>query len=77
MPRLKVLKREFKVVMLVDNVGIIVDCDGQPVGGSLVFGGCPDGIGEIGSSLVALDGDKELVRMSLLMMRMGRARWWL
>nr|GEV14942.1 transforming growth factor-beta receptor-associated protein 1 [Tanacetum cinerariifolium] len=57
-PRLKVLKREFKVVMLVDNVGIIVDCDGQPVGGSLVFGGCPEGIAEMGSSLVALDGDK-------------------
>ncbi|PWA93430.1 vacuolar sorting protein 39 [Artemisia annua] len=57
-PRLKVLKREFKVVVLVDNVGIIVDCDGQPVGGSLVFGGCPDGIAEMGSNLVALDGDK-------------------
>ncbi|XP_024988456.1 transforming growth factor-beta receptor-associated protein 1 isoform X2 [Cynara cardunculus var. scolymus] len=57
-PRLKVLKKEYKVLMLVDNVGVIVDSQGQPVGGSLVFNGSPDGIGEIGTSVVALHSGK-------------------
>ncbi|KAI3796504.1 hypothetical protein L1987_39176 [Smallanthus sonchifolius] len=48
-PRLKVLKKDYKILMLVDNVGIVVDSHGQPVGGSLVFHGSPDGIGEMGS----------------------------
>lgn len=67
-PRLKVLKREYKVVMMVDNVGIIVDSHGQPVGGSLVFHGSPDGIGEMGSSVVALHSGK----MELYLKKSGK-----
>ncbi|KAL4585968.1 hypothetical protein LXL04_010596 [Taraxacum kok-saghyz] len=60
-PRLKVLKKEYKVLMLVDNVGIIIDSQGQPVGGSLVFHGSPDGIGEMGTSVISLhNGTMEL-----------------
>nr|XP_043636566.1 vacuolar sorting protein 3-like isoform X1 [Erigeron canadensis] len=57
-PRLKVLKKDYKVLMMFDNVAIIVDIHGQPVGGSLVFHGSPDGIGELGSSVVAVRSGK-------------------
>ncbi|MFS7889263.1 putative vacuolar sorting protein 39/Transforming growth factor beta receptor-associated domain 1 [Helianthus anomalus] len=57
-PRLKVLKKDYKIFMLVDNVGIIVDSHGQPVGGSLVLQGSPDGIGEMGSCVVAIQSGK-------------------
>ncbi|KAK9051478.1 hypothetical protein SSX86_028105 [Deinandra increscens subsp. villosa] len=57
-PRLKVLKRDCKILMMVDNVGIIVDSHGQPVGGSLVFHGSPYGIGEMGSCVVAVHSGK-------------------
>lgn len=48
-PQLKLLLRESRVLLLVDNVGIIVDAQGQPVGGSLVFRSFPDSLAEIGT----------------------------
>ncbi|KAL8033886.1 hypothetical protein ABFX02_13G185100 [Erythranthe guttata] len=53
MPRLKLLVKESNVLLMVDNVGIIVDIEGQPVGGSLVFKETPDSFREIGSYVVA------------------------
>ncbi|CAN4116190.1 unnamed protein product [Withania somnifera] len=50
-PRMKLLARECKVMLMVDNVGVIVDSEGQPVGGSLVFAEAPETIGEIGTYL--------------------------
>ena len=46
-PRLKLLHKEWRVLLLVDNVGVIVDPHGQPVGGSLVFRHGLDLVGEI------------------------------
>ena len=61
MPHLKLLRKEHKVLLLVDNVGIIVNAYGQPVGGSLVFRHFPDSVGEISSYVVvASDGKMEL-----------------
>ncbi|XP_027185789.1 vacuolar sorting protein 3 isoform X1 [Coffea eugenioides] len=57
-PQLKLLVRECRVLLLVDNVGVTVDTEGQPVGGSLVFRGVPDSIGEIGSHVVAVKNGK-------------------
>ncbi|XP_050231030.1 vacuolar sorting protein 3 isoform X2 [Mercurialis annua] len=60
-PQLKFLWKEKKVLMLVDVVGIVVDEHGQPVGGSLVFRGCPDSIGELSSCVVLVrDGKMEV-----------------
>ncbi|GLT59107.1 hypothetical protein SLA2020_319460 [Shorea laevis] len=60
-PLLKLLWREWRVLLLVDNVGVIVDVHGQPVGGSLVFRRAPDSIGELSSYVVvARDGKMEL-----------------
>ncbi|PRQ29934.1 putative quinoprotein alcohol dehydrogenase-like superfamily [Rosa chinensis] len=60
-PRLKLLRKEWNVLLLVDNVGIIANAHGQPVGGSLVFHRDPDSIGEISSYVVvARDGKMEL-----------------
>ncbi|XP_071705683.1 vacuolar sorting protein 3 [Rutidosis leptorrhynchoides] len=67
-PRLKVLRKEYNVVMMVDNVGIIVNSNGQPVGGSLVFHGSPNGLGEMGSSVVALHSGK----MELYLKKSGK-----
>lgn len=53
-PQLKLLVRECRVLLVVDNVAVSVDTDGQPVGGSLVFQGVPDSIGEIGSHVVVV-----------------------
>ncbi|XP_047954954.1 vacuolar sorting protein 3 isoform X2 [Salvia hispanica] len=53
LPRLKLLAKESRVMLMVDNVGIVVDLVGQPVGGSLVFKEAPDSIKEIGSYVIA------------------------
>ncbi|KAH0985196.1 hypothetical protein GBA52_012373 [Prunus armeniaca] len=61
LPRLKLLCKEWNLLLLVDNVGIIANAHGQPVGGSLVFHSNPDSIGEISSYVVvARDGKLEL-----------------
>ncbi|KAI5422959.1 vacuolar sorting protein 3 [Lathyrus oleraceus] len=60
-PRLKLLYREWRVLLLVDNVGIIVDAQGQPVGGSLVFRNGLDSVGELSFYVVVVsDGKIEL-----------------
>lgn len=60
-PRLKLLYREWRVLLLVDNVGIIVDAHGQPVGGSLVFRHGLDSVGELSFYVVVVsDGKIEL-----------------
>lgn len=60
-PRLKLLPKAHKVLLLVDNAGITVDSYGQPVGGSLVFRHAPDSIAEFSSYVgVARDGKMEL-----------------
>jgi hypothetical protein len=49
------------VLLLVDNVGIIVDEQGQPVGGSLVFRHGLDSVGELSFYVVVVsDGKIEL-----------------
>ncbi|XP_047330335.1 vacuolar sorting protein 3 [Impatiens glandulifera] len=57
-PKLKLLPKELRVLLVVDNVGITVNSQGVPVGGSLVFRGAPDSIGEIGSCIAALNNGK-------------------
>ncbi|PSS09434.1 Transforming growth factor-beta receptor-associated protein [Actinidia chinensis var. chinensis] len=57
-PWLKLLLKEYKVLLLVDNVGVIVNAQGQPVGGSLVFRRAPDSVGEIGSSVAVVRNGK-------------------
>ncbi|KAK7382866.1 hypothetical protein VNO80_01996 [Phaseolus coccineus] len=57
-PRLKLLHKEWRVLLLVDNVGVIVDAHGQPVGGSLVFRNGLDSVGEIGSYVVVVSEGK-------------------
>ncbi|XP_002523291.2 vacuolar sorting protein 3 [Ricinus communis] len=60
-PQLKLLWKEKKVLMLVDNVGIVVNEHGQPVGGSLIFRHSPDSVGELSSCVVVVrDGKMEL-----------------
>nr|KJB69957.1 hypothetical protein B456_011G051400 [Gossypium raimondii] len=61
-PLLKLLWRNWEVLLLVDNVGVIVDALGQPVGGSLVFRkGGPDSIGDLSSYVVVVrDGKMDL-----------------
>ncbi|KAK9267644.1 hypothetical protein L1049_010075 [Liquidambar formosana] len=60
-PQLKLLWKEHKVLLLVDNVGIIANAHGQPVGGSLLFRRAPDSVGEISSYLIVVrDGKMEL-----------------
>ncbi|KAL7174529.1 hypothetical protein ACSBR2_033720 [Camellia fascicularis] len=60
-PRLKLLLKEYKVLLLVDNVGVIVNAQGQPVGGSLIFRRAPDSVGEIASCVaVVRNGKMEL-----------------
>ena len=61
LPFLKLLWKEKKVLLVVDNVGIIVDEHGQPVGGSLVFRKGPDSVGELASYVIVVrDGKLEL-----------------
>ncbi|KAL8151595.1 hypothetical protein V2J09_021403 [Rumex salicifolius] len=60
-PRLKLLPRSHKVLLLVDNVGIIANSNGQPVSGSLVFLVVPDAIAELSLYVVvARDGKIDL-----------------
>ncbi|KAK8618634.1 hypothetical protein V6N13_132620 [Hibiscus sabdariffa] len=61
-PLLKLLWKNWEVLLLVDNVGVIVDALGQPVGGSLVFRkGGPDSVGDLSSYVVVVrDGKMEL-----------------
>ncbi|XAR60223.1 hypothetical protein NMG60_11033497 [Bertholletia excelsa] len=57
-PQLKLLMKEYKVLLLVDNIGIIINAQGQPVGGSLVFRRAPDSVGEIASCVAAVKNGK-------------------
>lgn len=57
-PQLKLLVREARVLLVVDNVGIIVDAEGQPVGGSLVFRSFPDSLAEIGICVAVVRNGK-------------------
>ncbi|KAK8633435.1 hypothetical protein V6N13_014281 [Hibiscus sabdariffa] len=59
---LKLLWKNWKVLLLVFSVGVIVDALGQPVGGSLVFRkGGPDSVGDLSSYVVVVrDGKMEL-----------------
>lgn len=57
-PKLKPLFGE-EVLLLMDNLGVIIDTLGQPKGGSLVFKCMPDGVCQLGSYLV-VSGDAKL-----------------
>lgn len=57
-PRIKLLRKEWKLLLLVDNVGVSVDSQGQPVGGSLVFRYAPDFVGEMGRYVVVVKNDE-------------------
>ncbi|KAK7286832.1 hypothetical protein RJT34_22115 [Clitoria ternatea] len=60
-PQLKLLHKEWRVLLVVDNVGVVVDAHGQPVGGSLVFRRGLDSVGEIDSYVIVVrDGRIEL-----------------
>ncbi|KAF6164960.1 hypothetical protein GIB67_005329 [Kingdonia uniflora] len=60
-PYLKSLWKNYEVLLLVDNVGIVVNDVGQPVGGSLVFQNALESIGEISNYLIVVsDGKMEL-----------------
>ncbi|CAN0878400.1 Vacuolar sorting protein 3 [Linum grandiflorum] len=60
-PLLKLLWKEKNVLLLVDNVGVVVNDHGQPVDGSLVFRGHPQSIGELSSYVIIVrDGKLEL-----------------
>lgn len=60
-PRLKLLRKEWRVLLTVDNVGVMVDSNGQPVGGSLVFRHGLDSIAEISSCIaVAREGKMDV-----------------
>ncbi|KAL3341366.1 hypothetical protein AABB24_025760 [Solanum stoloniferum] len=58
LPRMKLLAKECKVMLMVDNVGVIVDSEGQPVGGSLVFSEAPETMAEIGAYVVVVRSGK-------------------
>ncbi|RZR86001.1 hypothetical protein BHM03_00013085 [Ensete ventricosum] len=51
-PRLKSLWGSKEVLLLVDNVGVVVNASGQPVGGSLIFQYAPDSITEMPSYVI-------------------------
>ncbi|KAF5184092.1 Transforming growth factor-beta receptor-associated protein 1-like protein [Thalictrum thalictroides] len=53
-PYLKSLCRGHEALLLVDNVGIIVNALGEPLGGSFIFRHVPNAIGEISSYLIAV-----------------------
>ncbi|WOG84814.1 hypothetical protein DCAR_0103999 [Daucus carota subsp. sativus] len=60
-PRIKLLRKEWKLLLLVDNVGVSVNCQGQPVGGSLVFRHAPDSVSEMGRYVVVMkNGEMDL-----------------
>ncbi|KAJ4832081.1 hypothetical protein Tsubulata_009852 [Turnera subulata] len=70
LPLMKVLAwKEKKVMLVVDNVGLVVNSEGQPVGGSLVFRrGRPECVGELGPYVVVVKGGK----MELCCKKSGR-----
>lgn len=57
-PRLKCLERSKEVMLMVDNVGVVANDLGQPVGGSLVFAYTPESILEMGSYVVVGKGGR-------------------
>ncbi|PKI68120.1 hypothetical protein CRG98_011716, partial [Punica granatum] len=57
-PRLNLLRKEWRVLLVVDNVGVMVDVNGQPVGGSLVFRHGLDSVTEISSCVAAVRDGK-------------------
>lgn len=57
-PQLKLLRKDWKLLLLVDNVGVTVNAQGQPVGGSLVFRHAPDSLAEIGTYVVVMKNGK-------------------
>lgn len=60
-PHLKFMGRTKEVMLVVDNVGVIVNEHGQPVAGTLVFGNVPASIFEMGCYvIVERDGKLEL-----------------
>lgn len=60
-PRIKLLSRDWNVLLLVDNVGVIVNEHGQPVAGSIVFRRGLDSIGEVSLYVaVVRDGKMDL-----------------
>ncbi|XP_058101915.1 vacuolar sorting protein 3 isoform X2 [Magnolia sinica] len=67
LPCLKSLWRDKQAILLVDNVGIVVSDQGQPVGGSLAFRHAPDSVGEVGPHVIVVKDGK----MDLYHKRMG------
>ncbi|KAF8029123.1 hypothetical protein BT93_E1717 [Corymbia citriodora subsp. variegata] len=57
-PWLKLLRKEWKVLLLVDNVGVIVDSYGQPAGGSLVFRRGLESVAEVSSYVMVVKDGK-------------------
>lgn len=45
-PLLKLFPKDLEVLLLIDNVGILANTEGQPTAGSLVFSTVPDAIGQ-------------------------------
>jgi vacuolar protein sorting-associated protein 3 len=58
-PKLKPLFKGEEVLLLMDNLGVVIDTLGQPKGGSLVFKCMPDGFSQLSSYLV-VSGDAKL-----------------
>ncbi|OEL24483.1 hypothetical protein BAE44_0014496, partial [Dichanthelium oligosanthes] len=57
-PRVRPLSGGEEVMLLVDNVGVVVDRFGQPVGSSLVFSTTPDCITEVFPYVIVAGGSK-------------------
>lgn len=57
-PKMKALSRSKEVLLMVDNVGIVVNGNGQPVGGSLVFSCMPESITVMSHYVVSLEDDR-------------------
>lgn len=57
-PLLKCIPRDGEVLLLVDNVGIVVNGAGQPTAGSLLFKHYPDSVGQSGSYVVVVKQGK-------------------
>ncbi|KAK9082576.1 hypothetical protein Scep_029047 [Stephania cephalantha] len=53
-PYLKCLSRDHQALLLIDNLGILVNSLGHPVGGSFIFRSAPDAVGDIASYLVVV-----------------------
>ncbi|XP_077241075.1 vacuolar sorting protein 39 [Tasmannia lanceolata] len=61
LPFLKTTWRHKQAILLVDNVGIVVNAVGQPVGGSLIFRHTPDSVGVVGLYVIVVrDGRMDL-----------------